>query len=269
VIESMEFGHGDEQLLLGLRSTYNINGRNRTFNDIAVMDVWNTATQEYRNGSTQRVLPSFPPSESSHPMWAQTRSSMIAFDHVDEVGNPYVVIADIHSGAVSYIPVSSTPALPTFSGSDSLVSYVHMDGEIPIVTNQPLMPDGMTPTGNPVGFIFFATQPRWLRIGRRPVAVRDVHRASDFVLRQNYPNPFNPETTLRFSLERTANIQLRVTDNLGRTVRLLVTGRYEAGLHSVPWDGRDDLGRVLPSGSYHAVLSAGDRTATRTMLLLK
>jgi hypothetical protein len=61
---------------------------------------------------------------------------------------------------------------------------------------------------------------------------------------------------------------------------VLVTDRVEArnpgldevrpaGFHRVGWDGQDDDGRRLARGVYHLRLSAGGRTATRSMVLLR
>ena len=57
-------------------------------------------------------------------------------------------------------------------------------------------------------------------------------------------------TTVKFSLRRDQNVRLSVHDISGRLVSELVNGRYEAGDHSVVWQGRDSAGRSAPSGNY-------------------
>ncbi len=93
--------------------------------------------------------------------------------------------------------------------------------------------------------------------------------ATGFVLRQNAPNPFNPSTTIAFDLERGARVRLDVVDVAGRRVRTLADRDVPAGLHQVAWDGRDGAGRPVTSGVYFYRMSAGGRTETRRMLLLK
>lgn len=96
--------------------------------------------------------------------------------------------------------------------------------------------------------------------GRRPFA---------FELSQNYPNPFNPGTTIRFALPRSGRVQLEVFNLLGQKIKTLVDEKLSAGVKEVSWDGRDETGRSVPSGTYFYRLFAGDYTKTRKMILLK
>ncbi|HUV29515.1 MAG TPA: right-handed parallel beta-helix repeat-containing protein [Acidobacteriota bacterium] len=88
-------------------------------------------------------------------------------------------------------------------------------------------------------------------------------------LSQNFPNPFNPATTIRFSLPRAADVDLLVYNVLGRRVRTLRHRRFPAGVHTVTWDGTDDGGSPVASGTYISRLTAGEFSATHKMLLLK
>jgi hypothetical protein len=89
-------------------------------------------------------------------------------------------------------------------------------------------------------------------------------------LGQNFPNPFNPKTTLAFTVPADAGrVTLTIHNVNGRAVRTLVDGALDAGPHSILWEGTDDDGRALASGVYFARLSAGGRTRTAKMALLK
>jgi len=74
------------------------------------------------------------------------------------------------------------------------------------------------------------------------------------VLGANYPNPFNPQTVIPFSLAQRGEISLQVFDARGRLVRRLAAGDFAAGRHEVHWDGMDERGRAMPSGTYFARL---------------
>jgi agmatine/peptidylarginine deiminase len=89
------------------------------------------------------------------------------------------------------------------------------------------------------------------------------------VLRPNYPNPFNPTTTFSFALAHADHAELVVLDARGRRVRTLVDGRCEAGTTEVVWDGTDDAGRPVPSGTYLYRLRAAGLQYTRTAALVK
>lgn len=83
------------------------------------------------------------------------------------------------------------------------------------------------------------------------------------------PNPFNPQTTIKFDLPRTEHVRLAVYSVDGRLVATLVNENKAAGRHQIVWSGTDAAGRSVASGTYVYRLTAGDRTMSRTMTLLK
>lgn len=93
--------------------------------------------------------------------------------------------------------------------------------------------------------------------------------ALELALEQNEPNPFNPVTTIRFSLDRSADVQLAIYDVSGRIVRTLVRRPLASGLYSETWDGTDDRGARVSSGLYFYRLDTGRHSITRKMVLLK
>jgi len=92
---------------------------------------------------------------------------------------------------------------------------------------------------------------------------------ADYALGQNYPNPFNPATRIEFSIRAESDVRLTIYNLLGQTVRTLVSGRLDAGKHSILWDGRDDGGNDVASGLYFYRMQAGDFVTSKKMLKLK
>ena len=88
-------------------------------------------------------------------------------------------------------------------------------------------------------------------------------------LQQNYPNPFNSGTVIEFALPRAHEVDLRLYNLAGQEVLQLATGARETGLYSLLWDGTDAQGQLLASGVYLYRLETGDRTLTRSLLLLR
>jgi hypothetical protein len=88
-------------------------------------------------------------------------------------------------------------------------------------------------------------------------------------LLRNYPNPFNPITRVQFTLDRSAQVSLRVFDVQGRVVRTLLDSYLSSGPRVIAWDGRDDRGRQLPSGTYFLRLVGGGSYLSRTVNLVK
>jgi hypothetical protein len=83
------------------------------------------------------------------------------------------------------------------------------------------------------------------------------------------PNPFAAETQITFAVPQHTALTLTVFDVEGRSVRRLVDGEVEAGMHQVQWDGLDDLGRHVPAGIYYASMQAGTLEETRQITLLR
>ncbi len=92
-----------------------------------------------------------------------------------------------------------------------------------------------------------------------------------FVLAQNAPNPFNPATTISYSVQQgaTVEVSLKVYDIRGRLVTTLVNEIKDAGTYTVFWEGTSDSGQKIASGVYFYRLQAGEFTQTRKMVLLK
>ena len=86
-----------------------------------------------------------------------------------------------------------------------------------------------------------------------------------------FPNPFSPSlqaVTVRFGLPEHGPVRVTICDVRGRVVRRLFEGEAGPGGESLRWDGRDEAGRVLPSGVYfYSVETRGERAARRIALL--
>ncbi|UCG51024.1 MAG: T9SS type A sorting domain-containing protein [Candidatus Latescibacterota bacterium] len=96
-----------------------------------------------------------------------------------------------------------------------------------------------------------------------------ITQRSEFTLHQNHPNPFNPTTTISFVLPERKTATLVIYDVEGRHVKTLVDNVLDAGLKEVTWDGEDALGNQVSTGVYFYRLTAGNRTLTKKMVLLK
>ena len=98
---------------------------------------------------------------------------------------------------------------------------------------------------------------------------------SETELLANYPNPFNPETWIPYRLAQAAEVTLDIYDTTGRLVRTIDVGFkpaavYESRASAIYWDGRNNYGERVASGTYFYHLTAGDDYAsTRRMVILK
>ncbi len=93
-------------------------------------------------------------------------------------------------------------------------------------------------------------------------------------LGQNYPNPFNPETWIPFKLAQDADVAIKIYDLSGKLIRNLTLGRKSAGYYiSKPsaayWNGKNDAGEYVASGTYFYSIKAGEFTDTKKLLISK
>jgi hypothetical protein len=100
-------------------------------------------------------------------------------------------------------------------------------------------------------------------------ALQDIEIPVDPALIQNYPNPFNPETIIRYGVAQRSPVNVEVFTVLGQKVRTLVSAVQESGRYAASWDGTDDQGQALTSGSYICRVTSATGTASVKMLLLR
>jgi flagellar hook assembly protein FlgD len=83
------------------------------------------------------------------------------------------------------------------------------------------------------------------------------------------PNPFSPATSLHFSLPRETHVDLRIYDVAGRLVRTLVSGSRPAGSNEVRWNGKDNGGQDIASGTYFARLIVDEEVEIKSLTLMR
>jgi flagellar hook assembly protein FlgD len=90
-----------------------------------------------------------------------------------------------------------------------------------------------------------------------------------YQLSPNYPNPFNPMTKISFDLPEPQRVKLAIFGLDGRRVASLVDQPMPAGSHTVTWQGRNDQGELVASGTYFYRIEAGNFRKVFKMTLLK
>ena len=105
-----------------------------------------------------------------------------------------------------------------------------------------------------------------------PSPVPDVPAGGHRLL-ANYPNPFNPMTRIPYDLDDSAgsaNVRLEILDVRGRLVKTLVQGRQTTGQrYEALWDGTNEQGRQMASGTYVSRLQVDGIPQSRFLTLVK
>lgn len=95
------------------------------------------------------------------------------------------------------------------------------------------------------------------------VELRD-NLPNEFSVSQNYPNPFNPTTTIKYAIPKSSRVKLLVYNSLGEEMKELINEFKSPGEYEVKFEAEN-----LPSGVYFYIITSGNNTITRKMLLLK
>jgi len=85
-----------------------------------------------------------------------------------------------------------------------------------------------------------------------------------YTLEQNFPNPFHTSTKIRFSVPCRTHVVLKVFDQSGREVTVLVNKDFTPGTYEESFDGKH-----LSKGIYYYQMHAGKFIQTRKFVLLR
>ncbi len=86
----------------------------------------------------------------------------------------------------------------------------------------------------------------------------------------NSPNPFKNSTLIRYSVRKSGDISLKIFDITGKLVRNLINDKKEPGIHSITWDGSDDLNKKLPAGVYfYQLKTSSSNSETKELIILR
>ena len=91
----------------------------------------------------------------------------------------------------------------------------------------------------------------------------------EVMLMPAYPNPFNSTTNLRFAVPNAGIPRLEIYNSLGQSVKKFAEIHYEAGYHTIKWDGRSSAGTELASGVYYFKIELGNQRISQKLTLLK
>jgi hypothetical protein len=99
-----------------------------------------------------------------------------------------------------------------------------------------------------------------------PVGVSAVEPRPEQLGFEVFPNPSGSKVLLQFQLQREGKAAIAIYDSRGRKVRSLADQVRAAGWNVVEWDGRDDRGRAVGTGTYFARLASPDGTRSEKVI---
>ncbi len=87
----------------------------------------------------------------------------------------------------------------------------------------------------------------------------------------NYPNPFNPSTTIKFKVSRYLDetVKIRIYDVLGKLIRTLTVDVNGPGVYRARWDGANQAGARVATGTYIYTIEFGNAVLSGKMTMIK
>jgi hypothetical protein len=100
------------------------------------------------------------------------------------------------------------------------------------------------------------------------VAEWEIKPVDNFTL-DSYPNPFNPEVNFVLNASTGEIITVDIFNILGEKVKSLFKGYIPSGIKTLQWNGRNDAGSILPSGTYLVLARSENQNQVIKISLLK
>ncbi len=185
--------------------------------------------------------------------------SIPRFADIDRDGD-YDLFIGSQNGRIAYFRNDGSPTSPVFTFVTDTFAGLNVDrNSCPFFLDYDNDNDLDLFVGNGKGGIFFFRNDEISGISSHNSLVPE-----EFTIFQNYPNPFNPSTTIEFEFSGPTLASICISDISGRFVKQSQPVKFSGGRHRyVFWaDG-------LPSGIYFFTISAGNRSASIRMLLVK
>ncbi len=83
----------------------------------------------------------------------------------------------------------------------------------------------------------------------------------DLAVYPNFPNPVKNGTTLAWELPSISEARVTLHDLNGRAIRNVFRGDASEGVNLCWWDGCDEKGNLVPSGTYRVQIESGGKSA--------
>lgn len=100
-------------------------------------------------------------------------------------------------------------------------------------------------------------------------APEDVQELAASLQVSAHPNPARGAVQLSYQMTQSGRVAVDLFDSNGRRVRSFEQRGASAGAQTVPWDGRDDRGNLVPAGTYFARVRTPDGVGTVQVTLIR
>lgn len=230
-----------------------------SYNEVGPLPKWSGA-----------IIGDFDTSNEGYELCYGVQDSLKMFSYPD-----MTPLRSIRADSIAYSAINQYHSAQLFNGPQILCKrpLVAFDGTtgtlsaiFPYDTIQPAMIYDLNNDGEDELIAFSVNTIHIYHAEIAPVGIGDNSRSLplSFHLSSAYPNPFNAQTTIKYSLPKSADVSIEIYDILGRKVETLVSERQSAGEHSIIWNAKE-----ATSGVYFYRIKAGEYSDIKRCVLLK
>ena len=85
----------------------------------------------------------------------------------------------------------------------------------------------------------------------------------------SYPNPFNPTTRIVYRVQKQSDVEIYLYNSMGAVIKSYIVSNQQPGLHSIQWDGFNNLGSKVHAGIYFFTIKTQIRKMSGKIILIK
>lgn len=190
------------------------------------------------------------------------KPDVMAMGTSDALANPYSDDGITYASGTSFsCPLTAGVAALLLQAKPTLTPVAVRDA-LRATASQAATPDRLMGWGiiNSLSALTFVTDSSY----QPPITV------SNFTVENLFPNPFNPSTTIKYALPQEGRVKVAIYDINGSLVRTLFNEVQSAGVHNdLTWNGSNDNGSIVASGTYIVRISFDNSVITKKVLFLK
>ena len=255
--DALEWDHTGQYLVYDCYNEFqNTSGDNISSWDINFIDVWDSSTNYFADGTITKLFPSLEDGISvGNPTFSKNSSQVIAFDYIDEIaGEIYVLGCNTETNEINVIIQTNVLGYPSYNRLDNKIAYVFNTGTSETTKSiWAIELDGdkisALPGGNDIQIISKSKWPIYYANGLRtfPTSTKTTQVNKDILT--VYPNPTNGQDFhLRLKSTNSTSADIKITNTTGQ---LIYSSKVQLNA------GENDLPLSVPanvSAGYYIIL---------------
>jgi hypothetical protein len=214
----LEWDYTGSKVLFDCYNEINGNGGQKlTYWDLGVMNIWNTATNNYGDGTIAKLFNLDEGESLGNPTYSKNSPYIISFDYInDNTGENLILGSNTETGDIGTIFDNGELGTPSYSPTDGKLAFSSSDASVPVVGVVDLVTDKINGTASTaIAIINEAKWPTWFANGTRALKVNEILESANVSL---FPNPAIDKIFIDF--ENSKNTTVDIYNMLGEKMEI-------------------------------------------------